>query len=79
MNIETYGTGARLMWAARLLSADKGLTEGRHLVLLPIPSTKNKTTVKDTDIPLSDTLASIDGKSLVVGYSLPPEYKKKRW
>ena len=72
MNIETYGTGERIRTAARL-SATLPI---EHLVILPVPTTKDKITVAGTDIPLSDTLANVGRGSLVFGYGLFREYKE---
>ncbi len=71
MNIETYGTGERLRHAAALCA--KSIRD-KHLVLLPVPTTKDKKTVKNTDILLSDTLCNVCSGSLVVGYALPSEF-----
>lgn len=73
MNIETYGSGERLMYAARLCSS---LNVG-HLVLLPVPSTKDMVHVSGTEILLGDTLANVACGSKVFGYSLPEPYKQK--
>ena len=71
MSIETYGGGERLRHAARL-AFHYGI--GRRLVLLPIPSSRDKINITGTEIPLSETLFDIDSRTLVVGYSLPTEY-----
>ena len=71
MTIETYGTGERLRIAAAL--AHK--IEPKHLVLLPIPTTKDKIYINKTDIPLIDTLDGVGEGSVVVGYGIPGDYK----
>ena len=71
MNIETYGTGKRLEIAARLCRE----LPFSHLVLLPVPTTKDKACISKTDIPLSDTLSNLRAGSVLVGYALPAEYK----
>ena len=71
MNIETYGTGERLMGAAQIcleLSAS-------HLVLLPVPTTKDNLHITKTDIPISDTLCNVGRGSVLVGYGLPSDYR----
>lgn len=73
MSIETYGTGDRIRVAARLSAS---LPTG-HLVILPVPTTKDKKTVFGTDVLLSETLVNVGEGSVVVGYGLPEEYKKK--
>lgn len=72
MTIETYGRGERLGRAAKMLRE----ASFPHLVLLPVPTTKDKKFVTGTDIPLEDTLVNLSSESIVVGYSLPEEYKK---
>lgn len=71
MSIETYGTGERLRGAARLAEA----LGAAHLVLLPVPSSRDGIHVTNTDIPLADTLCNAEGGSVVVGYGLPDGYK----
>ena len=72
MNLETYGTGKRLIEAARLCSR----LPIEHLVLLPVPTTKDNVYITQTDIPLSRTLCNVGARSVLVGYGLPEEYKK---
>jgi hypothetical protein len=72
MSIETYGTGGRLRAAERLAPR----LGASHLVLLPVPTSKDKKHVTNTDILLSDTLCNVEEGSCVVGYGLPDWYKK---
>ncbi len=70
MEIITFGSGERLLRAAGRLSAlESGIFS--RLILLPIPSTKDKKHITSTDIPLSEILFSTDASTLVVGYGLP--------
>lgn len=71
MSIETYGVGERLRVAAAEL-APRAVSE--HLVLLPIPSTRDGIHVTNTEIPLAETLGGVGEGSTVVGYGLPPSY-----
>ena len=71
MSIETYGTGKRLRCAARLL---EGVTTDKRLILLPVPSTRDKKHIKDTDILLEDTLSGAGADTVAVGYGLPDCY-----
>ena len=73
MNIETYGTGERLKAVARKARS----LSTKHLVLLPVPTTKDGVHVNGTDIPLADTLVNVGRGSIVVGYALPADYKKE--
>lgn len=71
MNLETYGTGERLIAAARFCAT----IPIKHLVLLPVPTTKDNIYVTKTDIPLADTLCNGMPGSVLVGYGLPEKYK----
>ena len=71
MSIETYGMGERLRVAARL-SGEAFTAE--HLILLPIPTTRDKKYITNTEILLKDTLVNGGYGSLVVGYGLPDWY-----
>jgi hypothetical protein len=73
MSIETYGTGERLRVAARL-SAELGLKP--HITLLPVPTTRDKKYVANTDILLEDTLENARKGSIIAGYGLPEEYRR---
>lgn len=68
MIIETYGVGERLRIAARL---SQRLSLTKHLVLLPVPTTKDGKHVLGTDTMLSDTLCNADKNSIIVGYGFP--------
>ena len=71
MSIETYGTGERLRAAAAELLPK---AVGRHLVLLPVPTTRDGIRVTNTEIPLSETLSGVGEGSIVVGYGMPDSY-----
>ncbi len=47
-----------------------------QLILLPIPTTRDKTTILGTKIYISEVLELLDERSLVVGYGLPDEFKR---
>ena len=70
MCIETYGKGERLRLAAAMLSG----CSKKHLVLLPLPTTKDNKNVTNTDIPLDEVLLGVGRGSLVVGYALPENF-----
>ncbi len=70
MSIETYGIGERLRVAARLSST----LDVSHLVILPVPTTKDKKHILGTGILLSDTLCNAEENSVVVGYGLPEPF-----
>ena len=70
MIIETYGTEERARYAAKR-ARTLGLP---HLVILPIPSTKDGRLIHGTDIPLSESLSCVEGGSVVVAYAPPDTY-----
>ena len=74
MSIETYGMGKRLEIAARYA---RPLSVSRHIVLLPVPTSRDKAHVTGTEIALSETLVNVGEGSVVAGYFLPPYYKKE--
>ena len=71
MSIETFGSGERLRIAADLLGKR---FVSRELVLLPVPTTRDKTHISGTEIPLSEVAQQIEGGALCVGYGLPLDF-----
>ena len=74
MSIETYGMGERLEIAERYA---RPLSVFRHIVLLPVPTSRDAEHVTGTEILLSETLANVCEGSVVAGYLLPACYKKE--
>ena len=72
MILETYGTGERLIAAGRHCAR----LPIKHLVLLPVPTTKDSIYITNTETPLAQTLSNIGAETILVGYGLPAEYKK---
>lgn len=68
MSIETYGSGERLRIAAGLLL---GWELSGHLVLLPVPSTRDGIHVTGCDAEICEVLSSADENTVIVGYSIP--------
>ena len=75
MKIFTYGVGRRQKRAEEILSRKNSRYD--TLVLLPIPTTKDKKTVCGTDIPLRAAFERCAPGVLVVGYSLPEDFCKE--
>jgi dipicolinate synthase subunit A len=73
MSIETYGVGKRM----ELVSKGLKNQSFSHLVVLPIPSTKDNKHITNTDILLEQTLVNVSVGSKIVGYGLPEEYKER--
>lgn len=76
MEIKTLGGGERLMLLARML-AEVQDTEPRYksLLVLPIPTSKDKKYITGTDFSFADTAELCDSSTLAVGYNFPPELK----
>ena len=74
MSIETYGRGERLATAKRYSCS---LSQNRHIVLLPVPTSRDKKYVTGTEILLEDTLANVGDGSIVAGYLLPAAFKER--
>ena len=76
MEIKTLGTGERLMLCARMLSATP-LESVRYksLLVLPIPTSKDKKRITGTEFSFADAAELCDAATLAVGYSFPPELK----
>lgn len=72
MEIITFGRGARLRIAAAELSRVDAFCYDR-LILLPIPTTKDKKHITATETPLTDIEEQATPKSLIVGYEIPEE------
>ncbi len=73
MNIETYGVGERMKYVSSLARD----VSAKHLVLLPIPTTKDKKHITNTDTTLWQTMLGVGEGSCVFGYGLPAEYKRE--
>ena len=73
MSIEIYGKGERMRHLFRLCS---GLY-GSHLLLLPIPTTKDGEHLTGTDIRISDAISGVFSDSVAVCYGMPREYKEE--
>ena len=73
MSIETYGVGKRMELVARSLS----FVDCKHLVVLPIPTTKDRKHITNTDILLDETLVNVCEDSKIIGYGLPEEYRAR--
>ncbi len=73
MSIEAYGTGGRIRYAAKFTAEDASL-QGRHFILLPIPTTKDKKHINGTSVPIYEALSGTEEGDTVVGYGVPREY-----
>ena len=72
MNIEIYGRGERMQYLSHMAS---GIYPG-HLLLLPIPTSRDGEFISDTDIRISEAILGAAEGSVVVGYAIPEKYKE---
>ena len=72
MKVRTIGGGERLRACEGALLLEEGLPDAQ-LILLPIPTARDKTTVTGTDVPLSSVLESVTRGTWVAGYAIPRE------
>lgn len=70
MEIFTFGAGGRTEYCKEYL---KELSFAKRLVLLPIPTTLDKTLIKGTEIPLSEIYSICDEGTVVFGYGFPEQ------
>lgn len=70
MEIRTFGGGGRIRECERVLAEGLSGLDGR-LILLPIPTSRDKKYITDTSVSIEDILPLIDGTSCVVGYNIP--------
>ena len=74
MEILTYGAGERLRVASSELSA---LCGESRIIILPIPTTRDKRHVFGTQIPLSEVVEACRGGAMVAGYGIPENIKRE--
>lgn len=75
MQIKKIGTDKRLDVCERLLSSELAERAG-ELILLPIPTTKDKIHINGTDTTLAEVIDMADDSTTVVGYSMPCDFKQ---
>lgn len=73
MEIITFGVGRRLMRCSTELSLFSGKSRYDRLILLPIPSTRDKVNVSGTALSLREAVSSADERTLVAGYGVPKD------
>ena len=74
MTIEVIGGGERGKICARLLSRKLGDTEQGRLIILPIPTTRDKLKITGTEIGLSDLLELVEPGDMIGAYALPEDF-----
>ena len=71
MEICTFGISKRIRFAAEYLSGGGVDLPYRRVVLLPVPTTKDKKFITGTECRLEEILPMSEAGALVVGYALP--------
>ena len=74
MIIHTYENGGRGAACAEYLREKDGEIPSDEIIILPIPTTRDKKYLKDSDIPLEDIVKIAREGVFVIGYSLPREF-----
>lgn len=74
MEIITFGRGERLRIAAAELSRVDAFCYDR-LILLPVPTTKDKKHITATETPLAEIERQATPESLIVGYEIPEDIR----
>ena len=74
MEIISFGAGGRMEECLRLLRREwRGTGDISRLIVLPIPTTKDKKLVTGTDITLAEATESVTEDTLVAGYGIPED------
>ncbi len=74
MEIFTFGVGERLEACREYLS---GISSGgERLILLPIPTTKDRIHINGTELPITEIYKLIKDKTVVAGYGVPEEIRE---
>ena len=73
MEIRTFGGGGRIRECERVLRSGRLTDLAGQILLLPIPTTRDKKYITSTDRPLASILPLADVGTLVVGYNIPDE------
>ena len=74
MTIEVIGGGERGRICARLLSKRIGDERQGKLIILPIPSARDKLKITGTDVYISDVFERVQDGDMIGGYALPEDF-----
>lgn len=77
MIIHTYEIGGRGRACADYLYEREGEIATEEVIILPIPTTRDKKYLKDSDIPLEDIVKMARTGVFVIGYMLPDEFTER--
>ncbi len=71
MTLHTFGEGKRQEICSEIIASSPITEKYDTVILLPIPSTRDKIHVTGTKVPLCDLLKLKNGKTLIIGYGIP--------
>lgn len=77
MIIHSYENGPRADACIEYIRSLKCADDVDKMILLPIPTTKDKHTILKTNICIYDVLDTISGHTLISGYGIPGEFIKE--
>jgi hypothetical protein len=73
MIIHSYENSLRAQACIEYLNGINGLEAWDNIILLPIPSTRDKLTISNTKVDIYSLISQINDKTFVSGYGLPEE------
>jgi hypothetical protein len=77
MTVQTYEEGGRAGACREFLLHEARETGLERVLILPIPTTRDKVHLKDSGILLSDIEKQADEQTLVIGYDLPLDFASR--
>ncbi len=76
MTLHTFGVGKRQQVCSEILKASPCAEKYESIILLPIPSSRDKIHITGTEVPLHDLLKLKGKKTLIAGYGIPKDFAK---
>ena len=76
MTLHTFGVGLRQEVCSEILKASPLTEKYDTVILLPIPSSRDKIHVTGTDVPIYDLLKLGGARTLIAGYGIPITFAK---
>ncbi len=77
MTLHTFGVGRRQEVCSEILRASDATRKYDDLILLPIPSSRDKIHITGTEVPLESLLKFKKDGSLIAGYGLPLDFVRE--
>lgn len=76
MIVHSYESTKRSAACIEYIGEIKAASELDKVILLPIPTTRDKSTILNTNIYINSVLDEIFGKTLICGYAIPDDFKR---